>query len=224
MENDQEEFSSRAVEPSHHIQNTQESIRLSLPDGRVDTQVKGSMLLGYVKTIRANKQMDWGQYLRPSDWEIIQGSVLASTWYPFEFFCRLGIAIFKEVAHYDLNRVREFGRRNIQEILQIYKNIVVPGNPQQSLLNLAEHQEMLMQGNPSMKAISLSPQSVRYRIHASLDPVERPLLEAFCYQMAGGAEVTAERAGGQEVTSRVLPAGDSFELEVSWKSEDWISL
>jgi hypothetical protein len=224
MENEREEFLSRVVEPSHQIQNIRESIRLSLQDGRVDTQVKGSMVLGYVKTIRANKQVDWGQYLRPSDWEIIQGSVLASTWYPFEFYCRLGIAIFKEVAHSDLNRVREFGRRNIPEILQIYKNILVPGNPEQSLLNLAEHQEMLMQGNPSMKAINLGPQSVRYRIRASLDRVERPLLEAFCYQIAGGAEVTAERAGGQEVTSRVLPAGDSFELELTWKSEDWRSL
>ena len=61
-------------------------------------QVKGTMITDYVKLVRSNPDKDWGRYLEDGDWEIINGQVLSSAWYPYEFFRRLGYAVFKEIA------------------------------------------------------------------------------------------------------------------------------
>lgn len=45
-------------------------------------EVKGTLLVDYVKAIKGNKDREWDKWLEPEDWELIEGNVLPSQWYP----------------------------------------------------------------------------------------------------------------------------------------------
>ncbi len=48
--------------------------------------VKGTVLTDLVKIVRKERQLGWDDYLQPEDWDIINGDILATQWYPGDFF------------------------------------------------------------------------------------------------------------------------------------------
>ena len=79
-------------------------------------KVKGTLIIDYVRIIRANRERSWDRWLAKEDWEIIDGQVLPSNWYPYESFRRIGFAVFKEIANSDLNVAQQFGRLTIRNL------------------------------------------------------------------------------------------------------------
>jgi len=75
-----------------------------------EKRVKGTLLLDYVCMIRANKDKDWQKYLKPEDWEIINGRILPSLWYPYETFERAGMATFYVLGGGNFDAVRAWGK------------------------------------------------------------------------------------------------------------------
>lgn len=56
--------------------------------------VKGSILLDWVKAVRADKKGSYDKLLSDADKEIVARTILPSSWYPFETY----MACFKAVA------------------------------------------------------------------------------------------------------------------------------
>ena len=42
-----------------------------------EKMVKGTMVLDFVKMVKAHKNLDWNKHLKPEDWEIINSIVAA---------------------------------------------------------------------------------------------------------------------------------------------------
>ena len=60
-------------------------------------RVKGTLLLDYVRMIRANKELDWDEYLETEDWEVINSQILSSQWYSYDSFRRIAYGVFKVI-------------------------------------------------------------------------------------------------------------------------------
>jgi len=179
-------------------------------------KVKGSMILDYVKVIRANKEKNWEPYLEPQDWDIIEGKILPSSWYPYETFQRIGLAIFREIAKSDLDTVRQFGRHSIKNFLNIYKTIIVPGDPGASLEKLASNQRLYMEGDFGIEVAAKGGDWLKYRIKAPPGEKDSEQLEAYAHQLAGSAEEIVLQAGGRDVAVSVERKKGGFELSVRW--------
>ncbi len=182
-----------------------------------EQQVKGILILAYVKHIRANKDKDWSKHLDTEDLNLVRGCVLASSWYPFDSFIRMGNAVFKEIADSKLDKVREFGRLDIDNFLKIYRKILVPGDPAGSLIKFIDLIKIHMEADVDIKIIIIGPDFVRYKISAPPEIVEERLLEAFCYQIAGSAEGISIRVGADNVFTKTDQKDGEYETLIRWE-------
>lgn len=99
-----------------------------------EKKVKGSLLVDYVRMIRANKDREWDKYLTEEDWKIINSRILPSAWYPLETFQRAGMATFHELAGGNLSAVRAWGKISMEQLLKnIYKSVIADNNPMKAL-------------------------------------------------------------------------------------------
>jgi hypothetical protein len=97
-------------------------------------QVKGSVLIDFVKTIRADKSGVYDRYLTDEDKRLIQQRILPSAWYPFDTFKNVFQAAFEVLAKGDLEKVREWGRAYGEVITKtIYKGLLKKGQPMEHL-------------------------------------------------------------------------------------------
>jgi len=179
-------------------------------------QVKGTLLMDYVKIVRANKDRKWDRWLAAEDWEIINGQVLPSNWYPYENFRRIGFAVFKEIADSNLETVRSFGRFSMRRLLEIYKNVLSPGDPVASARNLAKLRRTFMRGEQETRVAEAGPGWLRYEVSTGAEEDHEHSL-AFVHQMAGNLEEIAAQTGGKNVTAQVAEEGKVFNILVRWE-------
>ncbi len=93
-------------------------------------RAKGSILIDFVKTIRADKSGVYDSYLTPQDKEIINQRILPSAWYPYETFRRCFEAVFQVLAKGDLEQVKKWGKIYGEAIMgSIYKGLIKQGEP-----------------------------------------------------------------------------------------------
>jgi hypothetical protein len=78
--------------------------------------VKGSILIQIVKTIKTDKSGIYDTYLTNKDREIISERVLSNIWYPFETYKHCLNAIFEIIAKNDLEVAKEWGRTSCQAL------------------------------------------------------------------------------------------------------------
>jgi len=180
-------------------------------------RVKGTMLLDYLKVIRANKDKNWNQYLKPEDWEIINDNILASTWYPLDSYRRMGYAVFKEIAKGDLNIARGFGRFNCKNLLQVYKNVLVPGDPMESAKRLARLRRNFFDQTGDSKIIELDKTSFKNEVYLPAEDSKALYKEAFVNHLAGLVEEIVEQAGGKNVKSTIEDKAEGVTITVKWE-------
>jgi len=99
----------------------------------MQVEVKGSLIIDFVKMVRGNKDIDWSQWLMPEDLETVNSEVLTSAWYPYQLYRNLGQATFKEIAGSDLELVKTFGRLSAQNLLELYRNLIITADPKGSI-------------------------------------------------------------------------------------------
>lgn len=180
-------------------------------------RVKGSLFLDYVKMIRSNQDKNWDQYLQPADWEIVHGHILPSNWYPFETFARIGWAVFQEVAGGNLELVRAFGRFSIKRLLELYKNILVPGDPAASAERLALLHRTFLEGGGQTRVVAQDRHSFRYKVFTPASEVNAPYVLPFYHQIAGNLEELIEQAGGKKIKLEVVKVEDGCEIAAKWE-------
>ncbi len=95
--------------------------------------VKGTFCLDYVKIIKKSKHIDWSKYLEPQDLAILDQRILSSQWYPLDSFIRMGLAVFKELVGGNLDTARGGGKIFMDQMADIYQNLVRDGDPMRSL-------------------------------------------------------------------------------------------
>jgi hypothetical protein len=183
----------------------------------VAMQVKGTMIIDYVKLVRTNPDKDWDRYLEAEDWEIINGQVLSSAWYPYGFFRRLGYAVFKEIAGADLEAVRFFGKINIKNTLKIYKGVLAPGDPVASAENFANLRRNFIKADADTRMVEHGDGWMKYKVTAPSGEKDAEGLEAFCYQIAGNLEGIVEDTGGKVISSEVSSTETEGEITVKWE-------
>lgn len=179
-------------------------------------EVKGTLLVDYVKAIKGNKDREWDKWLEPEDWELIEGNVLPSQWYPYDFYQRLGLAVFKEVAGSSLDLVRAFGKIWAGEVAKIYKNLQVEGDPAAGIEKLTAIQKTFFRGfDAGLTVIGKGPGWIKVKLKPASRDMDTEAGKAFGYQIAGSMEGIVEIAGGKNVSLNIEKIHEGFEYHLT---------
>ncbi len=88
------------------------------------TQVKGSMLVGFVKAIKADTSGRFDPLLSDKAKAIMENRVLASNWYPFDAYKECFQAVCKVNAQSNPGVMHQFGRQAGEETMKsIYRTV-----------------------------------------------------------------------------------------------------
>jgi len=195
----------------------------------MSVQVKGSLLVDYARLIRANKEIDWGQWLGPEEMEIINNEVMTSSWYSYRVFRTLAWACFQGVAGGDLELTTTFGRFILQNLMTVYPKVRVPDNPMASINNFARFWQNFFQGDGMESLITESGENqITYKISAPVDEKDMDAVNAFTgnflesvaafsYQLGGMLMELVEQAGGRSPRFEVVSEGLTQYITVQWK-------
>ena len=100
-------------------------------------KIKGSVLIHWVKAIRADKE---GMLLELTDEDrnFVQSKVYPSTWYSYDTYRRLVTLVARTVAHDDETTLYNWGYASADEIVSaMYKHIIVAGSPSKTISSYA---------------------------------------------------------------------------------------
>jgi len=162
-----------------------------------DRKVKVTLLIDYIRMIRANSDKDWNKYLKPEDWEVVNGRILPSVLYPFGTFQRCGMATFYLIAEKDLNLVKLFGRVSGEQMFKnVYRTVEQAPDPVSALERFIMIRNQL--DNFEMFKLELEKVDEKHiKLHSnSFDPKEWGA-EQFTWQMMGVFERLIELTGGK---------------------------
>lgn len=180
-------------------------------------EIKGTWITDYARMIRANKDKDWDKYLRPEDWKIINAKILSSVWYPYESFMRMGSAVFREIAQGNLEIVRAFGKMFADNLASVYKSIIIPGDPQNTIGKVYSMQGSFFRDIPSLIAPVLhEPNRTIVKITVTSKEREIGEPEAFAYQFMGMMEKLIEKVGVKKYQTEVRAVEGGYEIELRW--------
>ncbi len=184
----------------------------------MEMEVKGTLILDYVKFVRANKDKHWDKWLTPQDWDVVNSLVLASKWYPFETWQRLGAAVFNEVAGKNLSLIQAYGPVVMGNLLKTYKNVLVEGDPLASIDKFESLRRNFLRGTGSdLEVVEKSGRSVKIKMH--VNEMDRKIgePEGFAYAVSGSVQELVKRAGGKTPTTTITPVEGGYELVVTWE-------
>ena len=181
-------------------------------------EIKGTWLVDLVRILRAAKDKNFSAYLTPEDQKIIATKILASQWYPFDTYLRVGLAVFKEVGRSNLDASRAFGRLNMQNLMETYQNLLAPGDPAEGIRKYdALRGSFFRKIASGTRLVKCGPKEAL----AALDLVETDRIgevtASFAYQLAGNFEVLVEKCGGKQVTVKLIKAPGGYEFLMTWK-------
>ncbi len=183
----------------------------------MELKVKGSLLVDYIRMIRANSELAWDEYLSKEDFDILEGRILPSSWYSFETFQRTGLAVYQLLAKGDLQAVWAWGRISIEQLAKIYKQIVVPGDPLSGVKKFMILRGQFFNFEP-IALEELGSKHVQIKVENESGFAG---MEPFTYQLAGGMERLIEMCDGHDVVVEIVKQswkGDSETLiEARWE-------
>lgn len=97
-------------------------------------QVKGSMLVEFVKSIRADKSGVYDKYFTDEERKTISGRILPVLWYPYDFYRKCFQAVFEVAADSDMATAHQWGLIYGEAIVSsTYDGILKTGGPMAAL-------------------------------------------------------------------------------------------
>lgn len=177
------------------------------------------MLIDQVRMIRGNKNVDWSNYLKPEDWDIIKSNVLPSAWYPADTYKRCGRAVFQLLAGGDTDIVRLRGRIRGKELFETtYKHVTSDHDPMMALGNFVRLYGQLFNISPlEFRKIDARHAQVAYKYDNKNEPGNLP----FCYQLMGHMDTLIEMTGGMnikiELKEKLWEGADSTVFDIQWQ-------
>jgi hypothetical protein len=180
-------------------------------------RVRGILFVDYVRMIRGNKDVAWGQKLAPEDVPYLRAKIDPDGWYPMTTFERMGNAILREVARNDLSAVRMWGRFLVDALAAANPALVAAGDPLDTLMRFR-----VLRGTyfdfEALEVPMLHDGESHIVIHYYMGAVAE---EAASYQTMGFFERLLEVGGGVDIDARFPErswAGDARTLlTLSWR-------
>jgi len=181
-----------------------------------DRKIKGSFLSQYVRMIRARKDVDWTEYLRPEDLEIVNSTVDPKEWRPFESFERIATAIFHEVALGDMSRVRIYGRHYVNQMHEQSRELICEGDPRETLMRFEVTRRSFFNFDPVVLT-SIREDSGELRMAFGATSLAEQM---FAYQVLGHIERLLELSGARDLgyrfASKTWEGDEATTLEFKW--------
>ena len=181
--------------------------------------VRGELFSDYVRMLRRCKGVDWNGVLAPADIEYLQQHIVRDEWYPMTTFERMGVAILNYVPGATLSSVRLWGRYSVTELVEQHRELVVPGDPVESLMRLRVLRATLFDF-PAFGIPMLSHGHAHIEANYRMGPVAE---EAACQQTVGFCEGVVALAGAHDVTSEFVKrswAGEgTTRISLEWEAE-----
>ena len=178
--------------------------------------VKGILLVDYIKMIRANPDLPWSEHLSAEDLEQANQLILPGSWYPIEFFQRIGMAVFKVVAKGNYQLIHAYGRSLAEKMNAENPGMVSKGRPRDTLRKYRAIQDRLYSFKP-VETEDLGPGHLVVKTFSKPDGPEAQVIMEI---VAGTIERLIELAGGSNVKTKLLEAvwegEDQNALEVKW--------
>ena len=169
--------------------------------------VKGVLFADYVRMLRAHRGRTWHEFLEPEDLAFLDVVIDADEWYPMDSFERLGLAIFEAIAEGDLGLVRDWGRASVERVVGTNENVLVPGDPRESLMRFFVLRRSLFDFE-ALSVLQLTDESASIGVEYGMLPMAE---RAACVQTMGFFEGLISLAGGREVQAEFL--------ESSWRGD-----
>jgi hypothetical protein len=174
------------------------------------------LFVDYVRMLRARKDVDWSRHLSPEDLEYLRARITPEAWYPMATFERMGLAILANTTH-DVQAARFWGRAQIDWLRSGNENLVVPGDPLETLMLF----QVVRRGFFDFSALDIPSLhdgealvNVEYGMSARAE-------EAASWQTLGFFERLLEVAGAREVRARFSSTSWTGDLvttiELSWQ-------
>jgi len=183
-------------------------------------KVKGTVIVDLVKIIRSEKNIDWSKYLKPEDFEIVKGLIVASKWYPGDSFWRISFAVTKEIAKLQLDVTFGFGRLSARSFLKVYKSMLARGNPTVSLENCVKlwHSFYDFEGAEYRNAeVEKRSGWIKFTVYDYPDMIIPEMRVPYYHGLAGYFQEIGELASGKTIENKILDKGDCFEMTYSWR-------
>jgi len=188
-------------------------------------QVKGTWLSDYVILIRnfiknndkGKKQLD--EFLTEKDWETINQWILPSLLYPYDFFQRVGTAVYVVIAQENKETTQAFGRIFLKKLIAVYKNLLVKGEVAASLKKFAKfHQAYFKDVESRTYLIESTDKSALMRLQLIKTDKEMRGAAGMAYQLAGSFEEIIEQAGGNKAKVYVEKEPDgNYLFKITWE-------
>jgi hypothetical protein len=181
-------------------------------------KVKGTWMVDIVRLVRSNRDKDYAKWLEPEDWDIINGTVLSSVWYPFESYKRVGLAAYKVVSGSDLNLTRLFGRTTMQGLVQVYKNMVAPGDPAASVQKFCNLAQNFFRGVQTHYEVhGMGPGWIEVKLNIAPEDGLEELGDVFGYQIAGALDEMIQLTGVADGRIELKKTADGYDYRITWK-------
>ncbi|MFP4446397.1 MAG: hypothetical protein ACLFPD_09140 [Desulfosudaceae bacterium] len=182
-------------------------------------QVKGTILMDLVKQVRAEPEKDWGSYLIAADWELINSDIMTSSWYPDDFFYRLSLAVFKVAGQSDFEACFAYGRLTASNMVAIYKNIMVDGDPAACIERfLVRRKSFFSTDYKDSEKNQVVKKHNGVDVYTVADEKIRnqEVADVIMYSIMGVMHELAIMCGAKNVTSDMPNLGDYYHLRVNW--------
>ena len=182
-------------------------------------EVKGTIILDLVKQVRVAKDKNWSHYLLPEDMELIDGEILASQWYPDEFFYRLSHAVFKVMGESKMEACFAYGQLLAYKMAEVYKNIMVPGDPATSIERFLKRRQSFFRGeypDAEKNLIEKGEKKVLVRFYVDTKIRGQEVAPVIMQSILGAGHEIAKMNGAHNVRSKMIDKRDSFDLIVEW--------
>lgn len=174
-------------------------------------KVKGTVLVDFCKTIRADKSGVYEKYLSAEDRSLIAQKILPSAWYPYVTFKHCFTGAFEVLAKKNLDMVRQWGRAYGKSIMGgIYKGLLKEGEPMEYIKKYSVYIRNFLDFG-AMEIEEEKSNSVRIKLY-DFDPDFPPLFAI----MQGWLECTMEMCGAKNIRTEALPktANDRFDVAI----------
>lgn len=145
--------------------------------------------------IRRRKNVDWERVLPQEDLLYVWQQIQPDKWYPMASFERLGIAILERMDGATLDAVRLWGHFSAQQFDGSHSDLIVPGEPVESLMRLRVMRSTLFDF-PAFDIPMLTEGHAYISMTYHMSPKAE---EAACYQTMGFCEGVVSLAGGKNV-------------------------
>ena len=163
------------------------------------TQVKGSMVVGFVKAIKADKSGMCASFLNDEGKQLASGLVLASKWYPVEAYKSCVEAVCRVNAKSNPEIMRQFGRKSGEETMTAIYGTVFAKSNAQGAMDAFRQIVKNVYDSITIDSEMISDNEIEIRI-SDFDPD----FEEWYLVGLGWMERTLELVMKKEVTSRIV--------------------